>query len=311
MNKENWPSLNAGIRWSSGVLVDKDIKAAMANHQLILDGDPGRAKYATYELVIGDRIEELVMDDDGDPQRDLYRVKSIPESGEFAVLPGQTFKIYSKEKLYMPADVTAIAIPVGIMYKLGLHPETTFADPGFDKEFFVTICNYSPRVVKLRVGEPLARMFFLKLRERPERIHEGSPRDIPPSVERVPRPSDEDLLDEGTILSQVLQLVDPPHYQHAFVTSRIVGVHRSQVDSRVSELQSQITLLRWVLTCLGVVVVIGAVIAVWKWLAGEWPGMAEGILASLVASGAFAALIWAGPWALRWAREGRGEGRDA
>ena len=302
MNKENWPTLDAGIRWTSGVLVDKDIRAAMANHQLILDGDPARAKYATYELVIGNRLEELVMDDVGDPQRDLYRAKSIPESGEFTVLPGQTFKIFAKEKLNMPADVTAIAIPVGIMYKLGLHPETTFADPGFDKEFFITICNYSPRIVKLRVGDPLARMFFLKLRERPERIHEGAPRDIPPSVERVPRPSDKDLEDESSVLTKVLELVDPPHYQHAFVTNRIVGVHRTQVDARVGELQNQITFMRWVITGLGILVCAAAALAVWKWAAGGWPSFSQGVLASIVAGGLVTLVVWLGPRVFKWAK---------
>lgn len=303
MNKDNWPTLEAEISWNSGVLVDTDIRSALSNNHLVLEGNQDRAKYATYELVIGNRIEELVMDNHDQPQQDIYRVKQLPVSGDIVVLPGQTFKIFSHETLYMPSDVTAIAIPVGNLYKLGLHPETTFADPGFNGPFFVTICNYSPRIVKLKVGAALARLFFFKLRNRPDKIHDGHPRETPPAVERVPRPSHDALsnMKEIDVLTKVLQVVDPPHYEHAFVTNRIVSVHRAATDQHLGELRAQVSILRWAIFVLGSTVISAIAIALWPFIAGVHPTLTEGVITSIVSSAVIGAALWAIKLCVTWA----------
>ena len=284
MNKENWPTLNAGVRWSSGVLADVDILAAIANNQLVQSGDVVQAKYATYELVIGTRIEELVMDNEGGPQNDLYRAKVIADDGIIVIMPGQTFKVFAREVLNMPCDITAFAIPVGNMYKLGLNPETTFADPGFAGPFFVTVCNYSPRIVKLKVGDPLARMFFFRLHARPERIHEGPPRETPPAVERVPRPTPAEMVNDVAVIQAVLAKVDPPHYQHAFVTNRIIGRHQTDIESRLQSLRSELKVIRWVVVATGCVVTAVLAISIWRWASGTAPSFSEGVLSSIVAA---------------------------
>jgi deoxycytidine triphosphate deaminase len=291
MNKENWPRLEANVNWQSGFLIDEEIKRAMANNQLVRNGDAQRARYASYELRIGPNVQQLVMDDNGQPNRDIYRAKHIPEDETFVIQPGETFKIYAVESIMMPANVLAFAIPVGIMYKLGLNPETTFADPGFEGDFYITICNYSPRVVRLKVGDPLARVFFFKLRERPDIIHESRPREMPPAVERVPRPSAEELeaVGELAVLTNVLGCVDPPHYQHAFVTNRVISVQRRQMEDELAQLRRQLRVVRWVVLGLGVAVVCMLVVFGYRAAAGRWPTLTEGTIASLLATA-----IWLG-----------------
>lgn len=289
MNKENWPNLQADINWQSGFLVDTEIKRAIANNQLVRNADPERAKYATYELRIGTNVQQLVMDDNGEQNRDIYRVKDVPENGTFVIQPGETFKIYAMEQVFMPANVLAFAVPVGVMFKLGLNPETTFADPGFEGDFYITVCNYSSRIVRLKVGDPLARLFFFKLRERPDTIHATRPREIPPAVERVPRPTNAELEAAGEIavLTGVLGAVDPPHYQHAFVTNRVIGIQRQQFETALGTMRGQMRVMRRVIVGLGLVVCVMLAILAWRAAAGRWPSLMEGALGSLIA-----AAIW-------------------
>jgi len=246
MNKPDWPSLIPEASRTQEVLVDRQIRAAIAKGQLISNGSAEESsKYACYELRIGPTVQQLATDGAQGGEGDLYRAKAIPETGIFTIKPGETFKIFSVEELYMPADTFAITIPVGNLYKLGLNPETSFADPGFAGSFFVTVCNYSARVVKLKVGDPLARIFFFHLSHRPDRIHEGRPRDVPPSIERVQKPADADLITKGepALLREILAQVDPPHYEHAFVTHRIVSMHRTEAENRISQMESQFSVV--------------------------------------------------------------------
>src|SRR3569833_2172558 len=229
MNKREWPKVFGMDASREGVLIDVEIQKALEQGQLVTGGTTNQTKYANYKLHIGPDIQQLVLDHKPGARNDLYRGKEIKEDGTFQIFPGETFKIIASEKLYIPADVFALAIPVGNLYRLGLNPETTFADPGFAREFFVTVSNYSPRIITLKVGDPLSRLFFFKLLERPEKIHEGEPRAMRPTVERVSRPHLEDLQRKGAsaLLQEVHEDVDPPHYQHSFVTSEFLMLRKN------------------------------------------------------------------------------------
>jgi deoxycytidine triphosphate deaminase len=243
MNKKDWPKLNADIAPAQGFLVDRQISAAISQGQLISQGaEESAAKYACYELHTGARIRQLVTDPQPSGGGDLYREKVIPASGEFLIGPGETFTISAAEELNIPADVFAITVPVGNMYRLGLNPETSFADPGFSGEFYVTVCNYSTHNVRLKVGDPLARVFFFRLAERPDRIHESKPRQLPPAIEPVGRPSQQDLENRGesALLADVLQKVSPPHYEHAYVTDRMLSMYRTQMAAQLSQVRDQV-----------------------------------------------------------------------
>jgi deoxycytidine triphosphate deaminase len=284
MNMPQWPKLEETVKAGEGFLVDREIGEALNHGRLITEGDRGQAKYACYEMRIGPDIRQLVLDQVPGGENDLYRVKRINDDHTFQINPGETFKIFALEKLWMPANVFAITIPVGNMYKLGLNPETTFADPGFNGPFFVTVCNYSPRIVKLKVGDPLARVFFFKLADRPDRIHEGDPREIPPSLERVPRPNFEDLKKRGeaALLDDVLRLVDPPHYQHAFVTQRIFAHHREETNSRILRLRQSSAVMTLVNLASFFIVLLIGVTFFGQFLRSWWPAIFENLLAEFV-----------------------------
>jgi deoxycytidine triphosphate deaminase len=240
VNRPNYPELKIEKELASGFLVDRDIRFAIGQGQLIHDEViAASSKYACYEVHIGDQIQQMVVDEPAKSEADLYRVKNIPSDGKFSIKPGETYKLYAKERLDIPSDVFAIAIPVGNMYKLGLNPETTFADPGFANAFYITVCNYSRRIVNLTVGDPLARLFFFKLASRPDKIHESTPREVPPAVVRLAkRPSAElEASGEESLLKAVLEDVDPPHYEHAFVTNRLLTTHATAIAARIERVE--------------------------------------------------------------------------
>jgi len=287
VNKQGWPILEEGTKRGEGFLTDREIAQAIQKGQLISDGMvPASAKYACYEVHVGSDVQKLVMDRVPEAENDLYRALNIPEDGLFRINPGETFKIYAAEQLYMPADVFAITIPVGNMYKLGLNPETSFADPGFTGPFYVTACNYSPRIVKLKVGDALARVFFFKLATRPDRIHEGTPRNVPPDIERVRRPDLEELRRRGeeVVLEDVLKLVDPPHYEHAFVTQQLFSRHRTATNSQLSELRRDTARITTVNLCLLFVAILLALLYLGNFAHSRWPSFLESVLAEIVAS---------------------------
>lgn len=240
MNKPNYPDLKLESQSPPSFLTDKQIKYAISQGQLVRgDVDLASAKYACFEVHIGERIQQMIVDEPAKSENDLYRVKSIPDDGQFAIKPGETFKLYASETLDLPANAFAIAIPVGNMYKLGLNPETTFADPGFSNDFYITVCNYSRRVVKLRRGDPLARIFFFYLSSRPDRIHESNPREVPPAVVRMSRRAPDELIAAGdeSLLEFVMTDVDPPHYEHVFVTKRLLTTHATETGKRLKVIE--------------------------------------------------------------------------
>ncbi len=151
----------------------------------------------------------------------------------------------------------ALTIPVGNLYRLGLSPETSFADPGFQGDFWLMVSNYSGRVVDLKAGDPLARIQFFALSGKPERVHQGAGQvRLPASFPRRPERPDlagvkvDDNEQVAKLLEDVSNLVDPPHFQHAFIT----GASRQYAASRINILEHSIRRMRRFVTVVGVLV---------------------------------------------------------
>lgn len=226
----------------AGLLTDVDIERALSQGYLLI---PRTAKhenirYASYQLRIGRLVHFLAREHNEQGEEKTYWKEYEMKDGQwFEIRPGATAKIYSEEDVNIPENVMAHATPVGNLYELGLTPEVTYADPGFSGGFWVVVCNYSSRIVELRAGDRLARMEFIKLHDRPKKIH-GGQKNIR-GLERYPLPpkklSEEELgkLDIGEILRTVSTRVDPPHYEHAFVTGRV----RANIEAKLTELKSQ------------------------------------------------------------------------
>jgi deoxycytidine triphosphate deaminase len=224
-----------------GFLVDHEIAAAIGKRLLLKKTEDHKPQYASYELHIGGVIKRLVTCEEENSKEELYReIKPHPESGKFIIRPTQTFQLYAGEDLDVPDNVFAIAIPIGNIYTNGLSPETTFADPGYSGDFYITVSNFSPRNVELKVGDPLARIFFFKLGACSEHPHTDKIR--PPNLTglKVEHPSADELekTSEESLIDYVMDKVNPPHFQHAFLTRKMALDHHNALKKDITNLRA-------------------------------------------------------------------------
>ncbi|MVF49835.1 hypothetical protein F9Z43_10995 [Pseudomonas monteilii] len=151
-----------------GMLTDVDIKAALgilfSEH-----ADSARAKYSTYEVVLDAGFHVIQYSNSGE----VERLERVPENGVISVLPGETVLVYSKECFSLPPNVYARVNTVGQIFLAGFSAENTYVDPGFLGQISITLINNSSRVLSMAAGAPLARVEFIKLSKRPDKIHSG------------------------------------------------------------------------------------------------------------------------------------------
>jgi deoxycytidine triphosphate deaminase len=250
-NREDRP-LEGDVCDYYGIIRDAEIRSAIERDLLLVKdtADMSRVRQASYELRLSDRVEYLILQDGkgGNATAKYER----PADGIGPILridPGQTVKVEVKETFNLPTNVAAHVIPVGNIYKLGLSPETTYADPGYDGDFFIILSNFSPRVVEVPVGEPIARVEFVRLAKETSRPHPGSKQRKEPKIwpRRIEKLTKQDLQGLGIDgLLKRLDEKDPPHCEHAYVARE---VHTMSVDgskslqdltARVSALEGKI-----------------------------------------------------------------------
>jgi deoxycytidine triphosphate deaminase len=261
-----------------GIIRDEEIRSALQRGFLIEQGtfDLGRVRQASYELRLGDTVERLVLDHSVGGSTAIARYER-PANGIEDILridPGQTIKVFTREMLDMPKNVLAHVIPVGNVYKLGLSPETTYADPGFDGAFYITLCHYSSRIVELKVDQPIARIEFVKLARSTVRPHAGarSVGEPPLWPRRVARRSEADLRAIGIddLLAE-LENCDPPHIEHAFVVKEI----RSKIDHTLKDVLASESRNKKEIAELRLFALVAIVsLAVWA-LSHTWPLLPE------------------------------------
>lgn len=174
----------------SSVLTDADIRAAGEQGFLFSSGfDLTKVKYSSYELRINGY--ELLTFETTEDRWAAPRDRT-PET--VVLRPGETARVFATEVLAMPTNVMAHAIPVGQLFASGIAAETTFADPGYFGDFYVTLINLSNKTLSIAYASPLARLEFYKLGKPVEHPHDGnrrSPRFVIPSDPQVL--SEEDL----------------------------------------------------------------------------------------------------------------------
>jgi deoxycytidine triphosphate deaminase len=209
-----------------GILRDEEInKALLINCLLTKDSsDSERIRQASYELRLSNEVERLVLQDGEEKASAKYERPANGVEKTLRIDPGQTVKAQVMEYFNLPNDVVAHIIPVGNIYKIGLSPETTFADPGFEGAFYIVLSNYSHRVVELNVGQPIARVEFFRLAKATKRPHPGAKHTSEPPIwpRRVQRPTMDELKSKGLdVLLEQLGKNDPPHCEHAFVTREV------------------------------------------------------------------------------------------
>lgn len=151
-----------------GMLTDIDIKLALQD-LFSEHADKVRAKYSTYEIVLDSGFKVIQYSDCGR----VERLDNSPENGMISVSPGETVLVYSKECFSLPANVYARVNTVGQIFLAGFSAENTYVDPGFHGQISITLINNSNRILSMAPGAPLARVEFIKLSKKPEKIHSG------------------------------------------------------------------------------------------------------------------------------------------
>jgi deoxycytidine triphosphate deaminase len=230
-----------------GLLRDEEIKAALRMDMLLLTSIRSRealidrVRQASYELRLSPQVKYLKFKDDGTQAQ--YEEPVNPLAKTLRIDPGQTVKAYAIEVFNIPTNIVAQVTPVGNLFKLGLSPEISYADPGFDGDFWLIISNFSTRVVELVVGDPIARVTFTKLAKGTTRPHPGSAEVREPSLwpRRVDRRSVDALRQQGvdSLLAE-LETHDPPHVEHAFIVKAV----REQIAAEVGRLRAEADVMK-------------------------------------------------------------------
>jgi len=219
-----------------GILRDEEIRRAIDQDILLEKAtcDPDRVRQASYELRLSKKAKYLRFRDGKGETKASYEEPLNEIDKTLHIGPGQTVHVQVMETFRLPNDIVAHVIPVGNVYKVGLSPETTFADPGFDGPFYVILTNPSPRVVELETGGVIARAEFVKLAKATPKPHQGSEytSEVRLWPYRVPRLSREELKAQGvdSVLKR-LETIDPPHCEHVFVTREV----REEAAQRLSD----------------------------------------------------------------------------
>jgi deoxycytidine triphosphate deaminase len=227
----------------NGLLVDEEIRTAIKKGILLTaeTSDLDRVRQTSYELRLSTKVEYLEIDESSGEVNAKYVRPANGIENILKIEPGQTLKVLTMESFFLPANVTARITPVGNVYKLGLSPETTYADPGFSGEFYLVLCNYSSRVVELRVGQPIARIEFTKLPKSTRKPHPGAQKVGEPQLwpKRIERRDSDALRQLGLeVLLKELDEKDPPHVEHAFIAREVHNQLNQQLEALSAELNS-------------------------------------------------------------------------
>lgn len=174
----------------STVLTERELKAAVAEGRLILDGKDGSVEGLKYDFALGPWM--------------LFGGKapinaanlSENERANLVVKPGELVYVMSEEKLELPPDVKAdLSLKrkishLGIMVLGG-----SSVDPGYKGRLVFALYNLSTRPFPLQMGRKLIAAQFYKL----------SPEETPPPGTRVP----EALYEFPNDLVQLMQIYQP------------------------------------------------------------------------------------------------------
>ena len=159
----------------SSVLTDRDIRDSLKLGMLLNKDtiDEKQIRQASYEIRIGDRATEFTTNENGQEVK-----TALPNNDYFEIHPGQTIFIYSMEQFIIPLNVLARINVLGQYFQHGLIGGNTYADPGFSNFLYITLTNTSNRSIRLKQGDPIAKVEFYKLGSKVGHGHSGVPRDI-------------------------------------------------------------------------------------------------------------------------------------
>ena len=89
------------------------------------------------------------------------------------IKPCNQVVIITKEKLNIPGNIIGRIMTKGKLFSIGLIPVNTYADPGFKGNLGIVFSNLSNHYIKIKPGEPIAKIEFSKILGAVNKIYSG------------------------------------------------------------------------------------------------------------------------------------------
>lgn len=134
------------------ILVDKNIKALVANGTLIISG----YKEENVNGVSYDLTADVIID------------VNSGELTEYRLQPGETVFVRSKEQLSIPVNVMGRVAEKNSRMRQGLQVDGPHYQPGHVTYAFLRVRNISTDIIVLSQGMKIAQIMFEELKEVPD-----------------------------------------------------------------------------------------------------------------------------------------------
>lgn len=127
--------------------------------------EPSRIREACYEARISNEFFNIT---------ESNSIRTVIADGDYYILrPNNQAVCITKEYFDIPLDIIARVLLVGDYFSLGIAPVNTYADPGFKGKLGIVLTNTSSNYLKLKVGEPIAKIEFSQLLSRCDKGYVG------------------------------------------------------------------------------------------------------------------------------------------
>lgn len=160
-------SSTAPAQRTPGTLTDREILELATAGSLITENFEARfVKQACYELRAGSTFYRPD-DPDGGHRHD------VAPGGDILIKPKQLVVIITMESVDLPPNMLGRVLLKGKLFSVGLTPVNTYADPGFSGRLGIVLFNAGNRYLRIRPGEPIAKVEFARLSEPVSRPYRG------------------------------------------------------------------------------------------------------------------------------------------
>jgi len=145
-------------------LGNKSLEALLRNSNVIHPFDPSAIKNGAYELSLGSEVFLT----DSDPKK----VKTLSESEQITIAPGQFALLLTEETVHVPTDKIAfISIKATVKFKGLVNVSGFHVDPGFKGKLLFSVYNAGSFKIYLSRGSKYFPIWFADLDE--EQFYHG------------------------------------------------------------------------------------------------------------------------------------------
>jgi len=144
------------------VLSDKTIKERIAKNELIPGGDPGRARYCSYEFTAASIL-----------RGGSHELEQVSESAA-VIEPAQLVWIKTREEISIPANMVGLWIQTQTLSRDGLLLlNITLIEPGYEGPLSAVLVNFGKKRVPVSSHTKIAKVVFLPLDRDANELVEG------------------------------------------------------------------------------------------------------------------------------------------